>query len=175
MRITGAGSAEPRSNCAYTLRRLTNERNSSDKREVEHIFECQAMGYVLFQTAKMKEILQQVDWGGHWKAQTFTVQNALAHARDVHNRAQNLVLCGSLVNKKKQFAFQDVLNPLAEGKRPEGRLEDLIRKKCEEGASPSEPDANTGFGSVNASQIAKNVVRHLRDLGLATMADMYCL
>ena len=163
MRINVAGRAEPRSNCAYTLRRLTNERNSSDKREVEHIFECQAMGYVLFQTAKMKEILQQVDWGT-FTTQTYTVQNALAHARDVHNRPQNLVLCGSLVNKKKQFAFQDVLNPLAEGKRPEGRLEDLIRKQCEEGASPSEPDANTGFGSVNASQIAKNVVRHLRDL-----------
>ena len=30
------------------------------------------------------------------------VQNALAHARDVHNRAEHLVLCGSLVNKKKQ-------------------------------------------------------------------------
>ena len=157
--------AKQRGNGAYTLRPLMGVAHSSDAPEVDHVFECQAMGDVLFRVEALRPALAQVDWetfkkhcshDKHFKSQPMAVQNALAHARDVHNRSEHLVVCGSLVNKKKQGAFQSSLNRLAKGQPLEQPLEDSIRINCGKGVEPFEPD--------DAARIARTVVGYLRDL-----------
>ena len=157
--------AKQRGNGAYTLRPLGGAAHSSGAAEVDHVFECQAMGDVLFRVEALRPALAQVDWetfekhcshDRHFKSQPMAVQNALAHARDVHNRSEHLVLCGSLVNKKKQGAFQSSLNRLAKGQPLEQPLEESIRINCGKGVEPFEPD--------DAARIARAVVGYLRDL-----------
>ena len=144
-----------RGNGAYTLRPLppTNQ----EAPQVDHIFECQAMGDVLFRVDALRPVLRQFDWSARqFHQQPMVVQNGLKHARDVHNRVDFLALCGALVNKKKQGAFQRSLHTLATGTPLEHGLEHELRTNFARGEQP--------FGDDDAERMARTVANRLRDI-----------
>ncbi len=151
---------QQRGNGAYSLRPLGGAAHTSDAPEVDHIFECQAMGDLLFRVKSMRPMLRSVDWGagtrGIFAKQPMVVQNALAHVRDVHNRPDFLVVCGSLANKKKQGAFQSCINTLAKGVELDHGIEQILQTNFCKGVHPFEPDL--------ARRMARTVVDCLRGL-----------
>jgi hypothetical protein len=149
--------AMQRGNGAYSLRPLGGAAHTTNAPEVDHIFECQAMGDLLFRVDALRPVLRQLDWAAKkFEGQPMVVQNALAHAREVHNRPEFLVVCGSLENKKKQGAFQSSLNTLAQGRALEHGLEESLRANFGRGVEP--------FESTQARQMARTVVDLLRGL-----------
>ena len=82
------------------------------------------------------------------------VKNALQHARSVHNRLDFLVVCGALVNKKKQGAVQRMLRILEHGTRLERGLEYELGVNFASGETPFDMD--------EAERIARTVVERLR-------------
>ncbi len=146
-------------NGAYSLRPLEGTAHTTDAPEVDHVFECQAMGDALFRVQALRPVLSQVDWNikpNMFHKQPMVVQNALMHARQVHNRPEFLVVCGSLDNKKKQGAFQSSLNTLAKGLPLEHGLEDCLRINFGKGVEP--------FESNLSARVARAVVDRLRDI-----------
>jgi hypothetical protein len=149
--------AMQRGNGAYSLRPLGGAAHTTTAPEVDHVFECQAMGDLLFRVDALRPVLRQLDWAAKkFEGQPMVVQNALAHAREVHNRPEFLVVCGSLENKKKQGAFQSSLNTLAQGRALEHGLEESLRANFGRGVEP--------FESTQARQMARTVVDLLRGL-----------
>ena len=149
--------AKQRGNGAYSLRPLGGAAHTTNAPEVDHIFECQAMGDLLFRVDALRPVLRQLSWEAkNFEGQPMVVQNALAHAREVHNRPEFLAVCGSLENKKKQGAFQSSLNTLAQGNRLENGLEESLRANFGRGVDP--------FESTQARQMARTVVDLLRGL-----------
>ena len=149
--------AMQRGNGAYSLRPLGGAAHTTNAPEVDHVFECQAMGDLLFRVDALRPVLRQLDWAAKkFEGQPMVVQNALAHAREVHNRPEFLVVCGSLENKKKQGAFQSSLNTLAQGRALEHGLEESLRANFGRGVEP--------FESTQARQMARTVVDLLRGL-----------
>ena len=146
-------------NGAYSLRPLRGTAHTMDAPEVDHVFECQAMGDALFRVESLRPVLSQVDWNigsNMFHKQPMVVQNALMHARQVHNRPEFLVVCGSLDNKKKQGAFQSSLNTLAKGLPLERGLEDCLRINFGKGVEPLESNLS--------ARVARTVVDCLRDI-----------
>jgi len=140
---------------AYSLRPLGDSRY--EQPQVDHVFECQALGDILCRVDALTPILRQIDWGtDKYNKQPMVVQNALAHARDVHNRIDFLALCGGLVNKKKEGAFRRSLHALAAGRDLEQGLEAELVHNFESGVSPFDHDA--------AVQMARVVAGRLRDM-----------
>lgn len=144
-----------RGNGAYTLRPLPETGT-----QVDHIFECQAMGDVLYRVESLRPILRQVDWTAKpqsgLKHQPVVVGNALGHAKDVHNRVGFLAAIDGLVNKKKQGAFRRLLNQLAVGVTPERGLEAELAINFARGESP--------FEEAQAAGMAKAVAARLREM-----------
>lgn len=141
-------------NGAYTLRPLP----SSSGIQVDHVFECQAMGDVMYRVETLRPIISHVDWTAKsgLRHQPIVVQNAFSHLRDVHNRLDFLAATDSLVNKKKQGAFQRVLNKLAKGECPERGLQAELATSFASGTDP--------FGSEAASVMAKAVTTSLSNI-----------
>ena len=146
-----------RESCAYTLRPLGGIAHSKDAPELDHVFECQALRDVLCRVTELRQELSQLDLGVKtFNKQPMVVQNALAHARDVHNRPEFLVVCGSLANKQKQGAFQTSLNKLARGEALERGIEEDLLRTFTHGEYPYEEAV--------AEKIARTVVDRLRGI-----------
>ena len=146
-----------RESCAYTLRPLGGIAHSKDAPELDHVFECQALRDVLCRVTELRQELSQLDLGVKtFNKQPMVVQNALAHARDVHNRPEFLVMCGSLANKQKQGAFQSSLNKLARGEALERGIEEDLLRTFTHGEYPYEEAV--------AEKIARTVVDRLRGI-----------
>ena len=155
--VRGHCGSLSRESCAYTLRPLGGAAHSNDAAEVDHVFECQALGDALFRVKELRPVLAQLDWGVKaFNKQPMVVQNALAHARDVHNRPEFLVVCGSLANKQKQGAFQSSLNTLARGKALKHGIEEDLLRTFTHGKYPYEEAV--------AEKMARTVVDRLRGI-----------
>ena len=149
-RHTATLITKQRGNGAYTLRPLPGRGV-----EVDHVFECQALGEALRRTTSLRDRFKQVDWSStQLSRQPIVVQNALSHAHDVHNRLPFLTATDKLSNDKKQGAFQVLLNRLAVGDATERSLEDELRVKFAAGKDP--------FESEEAEMMAKMVVAQLQ-------------
>ncbi|KOO31841.1 hypothetical protein Ctob_012841, partial [Chrysochromulina tobinii] len=71
--------AMQRGNGAYSLRPLGGAAHTTNAPEVDHIFECQAMGDLLFRVDALRPVLRQLDWAAKkFEGQPMVVQNALA-------------------------------------------------------------------------------------------------
>ena len=125
--------------------------------EVDRVFECQALGEALRRTTPLRDRFKQMDWSSRQlRRQPIVVQNALSHARDVHNRLPFLAATDKLSNDKKQGAFQVLLNRFAVGDATERSLETELAAKFAAGKDP--------FESEQAEAMAQMVVAQLRGI-----------
>lgn len=157
-RQPGSGTWRPL--CAYTLRPLALEGRAHEPNapEVDHIFECQAMGDCLFRTEAMRPVLLQMDWTArHFQQQPEVVQSALGHVRSVQNTHAFLAVCGSRVNKKKQGGFQRCLHALEDGELEHG-LHEALRQTF------ANPKLDSPFEEAEAARVASTVARAVHDL-----------
>mmetsp|Transcript_39526 Transcript_39526/g.129275 ORF Transcript_39526/g.129275 Transcript_39526/m.129275 type:complete len:326 (+) Transcript_39526:66-1043(+) len=156
-----------RGNGAYTLRPLS----TMSQVQVDHVFECQAMGDVLFRAEGMRGVLRAVDWQSKRRlsSQPVVVQSGLSHACLVHNSPDFLVVTSGLSNRKKQGAFQRALRMLERGEELERGIEAELAHNF------SNPGLESPFEPAHARLMAREVTRRLRDLEeplIARLADV---
>mmetsp|Transcript_3541 Transcript_3541/g.9165 ORF Transcript_3541/g.9165 Transcript_3541/m.9165 type:complete len:348 (-) Transcript_3541:103-1146(-) len=141
---------------AYSLRPLKRE-----DAQVDHIWECQAMGAAILLTEDMRYYIKDVIFPNDgdaarisWKDQGYGVQSALKHVVEVHNDAEFLCATEAAINLQKRFAFTPCLKTLGNGQLPEnGSLRAELVRSFSSGANAFSPD--------DADELAGNVIRSL--------------
>ena len=130
--------------------------------EVDHTFECQAMGEALIRCEHIRPVLRGIDFSGTLESQPYAVRDLLAPVKQVHNHEDYLALIDKRANDKKQGAFQRALRLL----ETKGSLEDtgghtsslesmLYHNFCN-GINP--------YDDTEAAALSLGVIKRLKDI-----------